>query len=211
MRKDIMESEYSGAAKLYDPLFYLFMRSIRKAVLNELLAYKDKAILDLCCGTGNQMKLLAKHGFADLHCLDLSPSMLEIAKKSNNQISIYHEDATQTHFDNHSFDIITISFAIHEKDRTTLQNLMNEIHRLLKDNGLLLAVDFVFDERTPKMSKWGIRFVEGLAGGDHYRNFKAYIQNNGLSGIIPEDKFALVKNDRDLFKSVSLSLYKKKT
>jgi len=204
-----MESEYTITARLYDPLLYFFMRSIRKAVLNELLAYKDKAILDLCCGTGNQMKLLVKHGFTNLHCLDLSSSMLKIAKKSNDQICIYHEDATQTHFDNHSFDIITISFALHEKDRTTLQNLMREIHRLLKDNGLLLAVDFLFDERTPLVSKWGIRFVEGLAGGDHYRNFKTYIQNNGLPGIIPEDKFSLVKNDRNLFKSVSVSLYSK--
>jgi len=204
-----MESEYSIAAKLYDPLLYFFMRSIRKAVLNELLAYKDKAVLDLCCGTGNQMKLLAKYGFTNLHCLDLSPSMLEIAKKSDDQISIYHEDATQTHFENESFDIITISFAIHEKDRTTQQNLMEEIYRLLKDNGLLLAVDFVFDERTPIMSKMGVRFVESLAGGDHYKSFKSYIQNNGLSGVIPSDKFSLVKNDRSLFKSVSLSMYAK--
>lgn len=204
-----MENEYSFSAKLYDPLLYFYMKQIRMAVLKELLAHKDKSILDLCCGTGNQMKLLAKHGFTNLHCLDLSSSMLEIAKKTDHQIKIYNEDATKTHFDNRTFDITTISFALHEKDQITQQKLMEEIHRLLKNEGLLLAVDFVFDERTPMMSKVGISFVERLAGGDHYKNFKNYIQNNGLNGVIPPNKFERIRNDRNLFKSVSVSLYKK--
>jgi len=205
-----MEKECSITAKIYDPLLYFYMRSVRRAVLNELAAFKDRAIMDLCCGTGNQMKLLAKHGFTNLHCLDLSPSMLEIAKKSDHPIHIYNEDATRTHFDDGAFDIITISFAIHEKDQTTQQNLMEEIHRLLKKDGLLLAVDFVFDERTPLLSKLGVRFVESLAGGDHYKNFKSYIQNNGLPGAVPQNKFALEKNNRNLFKAVNISLYKKR-
>jgi ubiquinone/menaquinone biosynthesis C-methylase UbiE len=205
-----MEKKYDIVAKLYDPVLYFFMKSTRLAVLKDLLEHKDKAILDLCCGTGNQIKLLAKHGFTNLHCLDLSASMLEIAKKSDYQINIYNEDATNTSLDDESFDIIIISFAIHEKDKTTQQNLMNEIHRLLKKDGLLLAVDFVFDERTPIKSKIGIRFAEKLAGKEHYTNFKNYIQNGGIAGVIPLNKFSLFKNNRNLFQSVSLSLYGKK-
>jgi ubiquinone/menaquinone biosynthesis C-methylase UbiE len=180
------------------------------AVLNELLGHKDKVILDLCCGTGNQMMLLAKHGFTNLHCLDLSASMLEIAKKSDYPIHIYNEDATKTHFDDESVDIVIISFAIHEKDKATQKDLINETHRLLKKDGLLLVVDFAFDDRATTLSKIAVRFVEMLAGGEHYKNFKAYIQNNGLSGIIPSNRFTLFKNNRSLFKSVSISLYKKR-
>ncbi|MCJ7771627.1 MAG: class I SAM-dependent methyltransferase [Desulfobacterales bacterium] len=205
-----MKSDDSITAKIYDPLLYFFIKPIRMAVLNELSGYKNKAILDLCCGTGNQMRLLAKHGFTNLHCLDLSPAMLDIARRSDYQINIYNEDATQTHFGNESFDIVTTSFAIHEKDKTTQQNLMNETHRLLRKNGLLLAVDFVFDEQTPKISKIGISFVESLAGGDHYKNFKAYIHNNCLAGVIKPDRFTPLKSDRKPYKSVSLSLYRKK-
>jgi len=83
-------------AKIYDPIFYLPLKSIRIAVMNELLKYKEKVILDLCCGTGNQLNLLSKHGFRNLHCLDISDPMLEIAKRSNSSIKIYNEDATKT-------------------------------------------------------------------------------------------------------------------
>jgi demethylmenaquinone methyltransferase/2-methoxy-6-polyprenyl-1,4-benzoquinol methylase len=202
-----MENDIS--AKIYDPALYFFIRPIRMTVLRELLPYKDKTILDLCCGTGNQAKLLAKHGFTNLHCLDLSMPMLEIAKKSEYPIRIYNEDATQTHFDDESFDIITISFAIHEKDRITQKNLINEIHRLLKREGILLVVDFAFDERAPKRSRIAIRLVEKMAGGEHYKNFESYIQNNGLTSIIPQGKFTLLKDIRNPYKAISISLYQK--
>lgn len=205
-----MKSDDNITAKIYDPLLYFFIKPIRIAVLNELSGYKNKAILDLCCGTGNQMNLLAKHGFTNLHCLDLSPAMLEIARRSDYQINIYNEDATKTNFENELFDIVTIMFAIHEKDKITQENLINESHRLLKNSGLLLVVDFIFDESTPISSKIGISFVERLVGGEHYKNFKSYIQNNCLAGVIKPDKFTPLKSDRKPYKSVSLSFYRKK-
>jgi len=110
-----MKSNSGFMAKIYDPIFYLPLKSIRIAVMDELLKYKEKVILDLCCGTGNQLNLLSKHGFRNLHCLDISDSMLEIAKRNNSSIKIYNEDAIKTSFNNASFDVIIISFAIHEK------------------------------------------------------------------------------------------------
>ncbi len=204
-----MGKEYDIVAKFYDPLLYFFMKPVRKALLNELLTHKDKAILDICCGTGNQVKLLAEHGFTNLHCLDSSASMLEIAKKSDYPIHIYNQDATKTNFDNESFDVAIISFALHEKDRTTQENFIKETHRLLKNDGILLVVDFAFDELTAIFSKIGIILVERLAGGEHYSYFKSYIQNNGLSSLIKEDKFILIKNFRKLFAGVIVSLYRK--
>jgi len=56
-----MKSNYNLMAKIYDPIFYLPLKSIRIAVMNELLKYKEKVILDLYCGTGNQIKLLSKN------------------------------------------------------------------------------------------------------------------------------------------------------
>ena len=204
-----MGKEYDSFARLYDPLLYFFLKPVRKAILNELLIYKHKAVLDICCGTGNQVKLLAKHGFTNLHCLDLSTSMLEVAKKSDYPIHIYNEDATETNFDNESFDIVIISFALHEKDRITQEKFIQETHRLLRNDGLLLVVDFAFDELTTIFSKVIIIFVERLAGGDHYVSFKNYIQNNGLLSLIREDRFKLIKNKRKIFKGIAISSYRK--
>ncbi len=204
-----MKNDYDLAAVLYDPLLFLALKPIRIAVMNELLKHKDKAILDLCCGTGNQQKMLSKNGFQNLHCLDLSESMLKIAKSDSCPMKIYNEDATKTSFENESFDIIIISFAIHEKDRGTQKNLINEAYRVLKKDGLILIVDFVFDNKTTKFSKIGISIIERMAGKEHYSNFKSYIQNNGLSSLIKKDKFQLIKSKRKLISGVTLSIYKK--
>ncbi len=119
MGRSKKKSNYGFLAKIYDPIFYLALKPVRIAVMNELLKFKDKIIFDLCCGTGNQIKLLSKHGFKNLYCLDISDSMLEIAKRGDSSIKIYKGDAIKTNFDNALFDIVMLSFAIHEKDRNT--------------------------------------------------------------------------------------------
>jgi len=204
-----MKSNYNLMAKIYDPIFYLPLKSIRIAVMNELLKYKEKVILDLCCGTGNQIKLLSKHGFRNLHCLDISDSMLEIAKRSNSSIKIYNEDAIKTSFNNASFDVVIISFAIHEKNRNTQQALINEAYRIIKKDGFMLVVDYVFDNKTTKLGRIAINIIEGIAGGEHYINFKNYIQNDGLLSLIEKDKFKLIKYNRMSFGAVTISIYQK--
>ena len=177
--------------------------------MNELLKYKEKIILDLCCGTGNQIKLLSKYGFRNLYCLDISDSMLEIAKRSNSSIKIYNEDATKTNFDDASFDVVIISFAIHEKDRNTQQALLNEAYRIIKKDGFMLVVDYVFDNKTTKFGRILISIIERIAGREHYRNFKNYIQNKGLSSLIKKYKFKLIKYNRMSSGTVTISIYKK--
>ena len=209
MGRSKMKSNNGFIARIYDPIFYLALKPIRIAVMNELLKYKGKVILDLCCGTGDQFKLLSKHGFKNLYCLDISDSMLEIAKRSDNSIKIYNEDATKTSFGDASFDVVIISFAIHEKDRNTQQALINEAYRVIKKDGLMLVVDYVFDNKTTKFSRILISIIERIAGGEHYRNFKNYIQNKGLSSLIKKDKFKLIKCNRMSFGAVTISIYHK--
>ena len=204
-----MKSNYGFTAKIYDPIFYLPLRSIRIAVMNELLKYKEKIILDLCCGTGNQIKLLSKHGFRNLYCLDISDSMLEIAKRNDSSIKIYNEDATKTSFNNASFDVVIISFAIHEKDRNTQQALIDEAYRIIKKDGFILVVDYVFDNKTTKFGRILISIIERIAGREHYRNFKSYIQNKGLLSLLKKDNFKLIKYKRMSSGAVTMSTYQK--
>ena len=206
-----MKNEYDFIAKIYDPVLYLVLKPIRIAVMNVLLKYKEKSILDLCCGTGNQLKLLSRNGFKDLHCLDISNPMLEIARKNDSRIKIYNEDATKTNFENESFDIAIISFALHEKDRNTQKSFINEAHRLIKKDGFILVVDYDFDNKTPKLVKIGISIIERIAGKEHYNNFKGYIRNNGLLSLINKDKFKLIKAHKRLFNGVVISRYQKTT
>ena len=204
-----MADNYSLSARLYDPLLYLPMRSIRKAVLQELVDNQQDAIVDLCGGTGNQLKLLARNGFTDLHCVDLSPEMLAIAENEENTMNIYEQDATATSFNNEHFAAAIISFALHEKEFDVRLNLLSEAHRILKPNGKLLVVDYLFDEQTRKTGYRSINFVEWFAGGDHYRNFKDYIARGGLVNLIDNRKFRLFSNTRLLRGSSTLNTYLK--
>ena len=135
--------------------------------------------------------------------------MLKIARKGNFPIKVYAEDATRTGLKAGSFHVIIISFAIHEKDRNTQETMVNEAYRIMKKNGLMLIVDFVFDERTTLPGKLGITLMERMAGKEHYGNFKRYIQNKGFSTLIKPEKFELVKSERKLFNGLSISLYRK--
>jgi len=208
-RSNKIKGKYISSANTYDPMLYFAINPIRLAVMKELSQYKDSKILDLCCGTGNQLKLLSKNGFKNLHCLDLSEAMLKVAEKGGHPIKIYTEDATNTSFDDAEFDIIMISFAIHEKNRETQEKLIEEAHRLIKKEGFILIVDFAFDEKTTKLGKMGIDLIERLAGGEHYLNFKGYIENDGLDSLLKADKFELTKDMRRTFNGVTISTYQK--
>ena len=60
-----MENEYKSA-KYYDKFLHLFVWRIRKKILEIVIRNKYKTILDVCCGTGNQLKLLKKHGIVGI-------------------------------------------------------------------------------------------------------------------------------------------------
>ncbi|HCL55544.1 MAG TPA: hypothetical protein DHW82_00840 [Spirochaetia bacterium] len=112
------DKEYDFVSKIYDPLLFVFLNPIRKKIIQELKSFQDKKILDLCCGTGDQLKRMAKKGFENLHGLDISEAMLRVArKKTDPKIHFYQEDAGNTRFEAESFDSVIISFAIHEKKR----------------------------------------------------------------------------------------------
>ena len=85
---------------------------------------------------------------------------------------------------NKAFDIVIVSFALHEKDREMQKALIKEVYRIMKTNGLMLVVDYVFDNKAAKYSKSLINIIERMAGSEHYRYFKNYIKNNGLPGLI---------------------------
>ncbi len=207
---EILDKEYGITAKIYDPLLYLALNPIRKVVLAELIDHKESRILDLCCGTGNQLKMLSNNGFKSLHCLDLSESMLEVARRGGHSINVHREDAARTGFGDRKFDVVILSFALHEKERRTQLEIIWEAHRILGYDGLLLVVDFIFDERTSGPGRLGATTIERMAGGEHYRNFKRYKQGGGLSAIMDGKMFRHVKSIRKAYGVVTISTYRKR-
>ncbi len=190
-------------AEKYDKFLYPALHRIRKKMVEIIKKYKAGTIVDLCCGTGNQLKYLKEAQIGSAVGVDLSENMLKQAQEYN--VDCVLEDATQTHFDDKSFDFGMTSFALHEKSLDTAKKIISEARRLIKDKGHFAVVDYCFDKKTYFPGRWGSIAVEKMAGGEHYANFKEYIKVGGLDYLMKDFKY--IEEIRFLFGAVVLRVY----
>lgn len=190
----IMDTQGAFAAKIYDPILYFALKNIRQDIIR-LIPDHDARILDLCCGTGNQLKKLSDAGFRNLTGMDLSSDMLKVARKGNKIANLLECDVQHTGLPGASFDIIIISLAVHEKPAPMQKNMLAEAKRLLAPGGRLILVDFSLDDQAEMISKITAAMIERLAGGEHYRNFKTYVNKGGMVPVI-QGRFKIEKQIR---------------
>ncbi len=198
-------SEYSFISKIYDPALFVFLHPIRKAVVKMMMMLNPGQIIDFCCGTGNQLKYLKKHGFDNVKGLDIDGGMVVQSKKGKYGVDCEIKDARKTGYEAHSFDLAMISLALHEKPAAIQSEIVAEMQRVLKPTGHLLVIDYIYDKKTFKFAKLGVRVMEWLAGKEHYACFKNFIKNDGLDSLIKKD-ILIEKNF--LLNSITLRLYK---
>ena len=175
--------EYKYSAKFYDPLLSPFIRPIRDKVIALVKRYHYGSILDVCCGTGDQLKLLKQHGFEG-EGIDLSDAMLSVAGKGEHKADCIRQDATQMHYEDARFDLVMTAFSLHEKSHTSARMIVEEMLRVTAEGGDILIVDYELSEKTSALSKILIYFIEWVAGGEHYRNFKSYVKKGGLPELL---------------------------
>ncbi|WGH26780.1 MAG: bifunctional demethylmenaquinone methyltransferase/2-methoxy-6-polyprenyl-1,4-benzoquinol methylase UbiE [Candidatus Bostrichicola ureolyticus] len=159
----------------------------RKKVVNIVQKFYHKKILDLATGTGDLAIMLAKYlPYANIVGLDISSEMLKICRKKilnkglQNRIKIYKGNSNNIHFNNESFDIITIAFGI--RNLEFINQSLKEMFRVLKTGGKLIILEF----SRPKNSI--IRFL--------YKKYFYYIMCIG--NIISNNKLAY----KYLYKSI---------
>lgn len=102
---------------------------------------KTKSILELGCGTGKHANLLAKNNFI-IHGVDISPTMLEIAKKNHHpNISFALGDA-RNYRANQKFDTVISLFhvASYQNSNQDLNDYFQTANLHLDCNGI-----FIFD------------------------------------------------------------------
>ena len=203
-REKNVSEEYTFTAQIYDPLLFVVMHRIRNNIVG-LVQNPGARILDLCCGTGDQLKKMSDAGFHNLTGVDHSKAMLKQAGKTNKIKALIHGDAQHTGLAHASFDIIIISFAVHEKSFGVQQKMLAEAHRLLAPFGQIILVDFSVDDKAKKIAKTGAALVERMAGREHYAHFNAYVKNGGMPPLI-ENRFTIKKQIRHAMGVVSIWL-----
>ena len=114
---------------------------VKKEAIKSLEIKPNSKVLDLCCGSGDLGRIIKKHNpTCDVIGVDFSPKMIEIARHKNQNITYWEMDATDLPFEKNSFDYIVMGFGLRnipEKNKA-----IEEIHRILKNNGKFLHLDF---------------------------------------------------------------------
>lgn len=172
--------EYKLLASLYDPLLHVVMHRVRRKVVDIVEALPHRNIIDICCGTGNQLKYLKRAGFSDITGVDISRSMLGQARKGKNKVPCDEQDASQMHYEDNTFELGIISFALHEKPEQAARKIISEAKRVIHPSGHLILVDYLFRGHVRVPARMTIHAVERMAGKDHYRYFKQYLSYGGM-------------------------------
>lgn len=138
---------YTGFMKKNDAS-YRKMCAIFEKYLRE-----DMKVLELACGTG-QMTFLLADRVKSWDATDFSEQMILEAEKRNHNPNIHFrvQDATNLTYDDQCFDAVVIANALHIM--SDLGTALKEIHRVLKEDGILYSPTFVYEKEYSKILIW---------------------------------------------------------
>lgn len=108
---------------------------------------KGKTVLELATGTG----LIAKNivnAAAHIEASDTSAEMIREAKRRNHSAKLYFsvQDMFCLPYADESFDVVIVSNALHIVPQP--EKALAEIHRVLRDDGVLIAPTFTHAENS---------------------------------------------------------------
>ena len=124
--------------------------------LNEFSNYvkKDMKILDVGCGYGRTLSELYEFGYKNLYGVDFSENMIKRAK-ANNPNTDFEVNEGDLPYKNDTFDSV-ILFAVLTciSDDDTQRDLIQEIYRVLKPNGIIYVNDFLLNDDERNINRY---------------------------------------------------------
>lgn len=154
---------YDRISKAYDLLDKHYFsepgKNPRQVILS-MIPHGSVRILDLCCGTlSNSIAIAASRPDAHVTGLDLSREMLREAKRKLceqriTNVDLYRADAAKTGLESGSFDYIIIGLVLHEISPEQTEGILREAHRLLKDAGTLIVLEWEPPQKLSRIIKF---------------------------------------------------------
>lgn len=187
---------YHNIARIYDRLFDSMNKGLRLVGIRMFRPAKGMNILDVGCGTGVHLELYQRYK-CHLYGLDMSPSMLEIARKRlGDTARLDLGNAINMPYEENIFDLVISMLSLHEMPAETRSSTLREIIRVLKENGHILLIDFnpgPVQSLQGWVSKMVIFFSELAAGREHFKNYRDFIANGGLSALLAQHNLSIEK------------------
>lgn len=193
----------------YSTIIDPILKEVRTCVAGLPGVKAGDRVLDVCCGTGEQVFHYAQKG-AIATGVDQDPSMIELAERNRKRRGFKHStfrvaSATELPFPDGYFDCASISLGLHEMRRDERNRAVSEMKRVVKKEGVLMFIDFQVP--LPKNSiAYLIRTVEFIAGRDNHKCFRDYMAQGGLNGLLKEAR--LTRQEEALLKRGNLQVIK---
>ena len=152
------KEEYEKLAEIYDRRWQSYVgRSVERTMA--VLSLKgDERVLDIGCGTGAlPAELLKKHSTLDLHGIDPSGAMLEVArKKCGSGVVLKEGNAEGLPYPDDSFDAVVSVSAFHFF--TDHRKAVSEIRRVLRPAGRFAITGWCADYPAMRLYARWLRF-----------------------------------------------------
>ncbi len=176
---------WDSQAKTYDKVVKLLTRNQYKAMykcIKEPLT-KDMQVLEVATGTGLVAREIADR-VKSIEATDFSEEMIATAKRTKHASNIKFScaDMFDLPFEDNTFDTVIASNVLHIIPKP--EKAMQEIRRVLKPEGLLIAPTFLWKELTlfGKIQKFFMMLKKFPLKTEWNENtFKSFINDNGFT------------------------------
>lgn len=179
--------EYKSTASFYDRCLTPLLTELRTDICTYIHHKGYRRVIDICCGTGDQLKLLENSG-VELVGVDNSVSMLARARRNCSEaVALHLADAGQVEFPDSSFDCAILSFSLHEKHEGSRDTIYTNCRRLVRQGGSLIVTDYGIAPAGIKghlFANFVIPIIERCAGKTHYRNYLSWVRRGGLEKFL---------------------------
>ncbi|MGC8594386.1 MAG: bifunctional demethylmenaquinone methyltransferase/2-methoxy-6-polyprenyl-1,4-benzoquinol methylase UbiE [Candidatus Kryptoniota bacterium] len=149
-KKRYVREMFNGIFDKYDFLNHLLSAGVdkrwrRKAIVISGLK-QGEFFLDVACGTGDLSIEASKRKPGKIVAVDFAEKMLaafiEKKQKSNfdGMIEIVQADAEKLPFNGRTFDVVSVAFGV--RNFGDMQAGLKEMHRVLKENGRVVVLEF---------------------------------------------------------------------
>ena len=194
---EVLDKGYSKYVKAYDLAVKLLpiWKTWIKAVVPHI---EGNRVLEASFGTGYLLLQFADD--YETHGIDINNNMIEMAKKNLSQkgvkASLQWANVEELPFPDNYFDTVvnTMAFSGYPNGKQALA----EFHRVLKERGRLLIVDFDYPSNRNIFGYWLIKLME--SAGDTIRD---------MSKILPDFHFEFTEEEIGGFGSVHFYVARK--
>lgn len=141
--EDKSRESYNEKADDYDKTFDgKFTAKFKELLLRKITMQNNSSVLDVGCGNGTLLKMLANNYNIEGYGIDISEKMIENAKKRCPHMAFEVSGCEDTPFKNQMFHVVTVCASYHHFPDT--KAFAKEVSRILKPKGVLYISEIYY-------------------------------------------------------------------